>query len=709
MKLKHFSVGVLCLFSSLPVFSQQRSCGAMEHLERMIQENPQAIQRMNDIENFTQAYIRNNQQEKVAVTIPVVVHVVYSTSLQNISDAQIQSQVAVLNNDYRKLNADNSQTPAAFASLAADCQVNFCLASVDPNGNATTGIVRKQTTVSSWTTDDKVKHSSTGGDDAWNATHYLNLWVCNLGGGLLGYAQFPGSGSAATDGVVINYTAFGTTGTAASPYNKGRTATHEIGHWLNLRHIWGDANCGDDLVSDTPKQQTSNYGCPHYPHVTCSNSGDMSMNYMDYTDDACMYMFSNGQKSRMQALFATGGARAGLLASNGCGTATSGGGSTGGGTTASYCTDKGSNVNYEYIKKVQIGTISNTTGANGGYGDFTSLSATLTKGSAYTISLAPGYVSSSYTEYFRVYVDWNNDMDFADAGETVLSAAGTTTSASGSITVPASAVTGNVRMRVVMSDNSSVSYCGSFTYGEVEDYTLHLIASSGGTGGGTTTCTDTYESNNTLATAKSITNNGTISALISTTSDVDYFKFTTTSSAPKVRIQLTGLPADYDIKLYKASGAQLGSSANGGTTSETIKYNSSSAAATYYVRVFGYSGAHSATSCYSLTINTSSSNFKDDGSEEITVEKPQENAMIVAPNPTVTGNVNIELTSVVSGSYSLMIIDAAGRIVFTTDGTKEEGEPLLVPASLEQYSNGLYTIRLSNEGSVQTERLILNK
>ncbi|UOQ72750.1 M43 family zinc metalloprotease [Hymenobacter cellulosilyticus] len=201
-----------------------------------------------------------------------------------------------------------------FAGLAANTNVQFVLAKRTPTGAATTGIVRKQTKVSSWSTNDAVKSSKRGGDDAWDATKYLNLWVCNLGQGLLGYAQFPG-GSPATDGVVVLYSSL--PGGTAKPYDKGRTATHEVGHWLNLRHIWGDASCGNDLVSDTPTQQTANYGCPAFPHVTCNNQGDMSMNYMDYTDDACMYMFSTGQASRMNALFAAGGARAGLVTSQG--------------------------------------------------------------------------------------------------------------------------------------------------------------------------------------------------------------------------------------------------------------------------------------------------------------------------------------------------------------------------------------------------------
>jgi hypothetical protein len=193
--------------------------------------------------------------------------------------------------------------PAAFAGLAANTNTQFVLAKRDPSGNATTGITRKQSKVTAWSRNDAVKNAKRGGSRAWPASQYLNLWVCNLSGGLLGYAQFPG-GAASTDGVVVQYSSL--PGGSSKPYGKGRTATHEVGHWLNLRHIWGDASCGNDFVDDTPIQQTSNHGCPTYPHITCGNQGDMSMKYMDYTDDACMYMFSTGQSTRMNALFASG-------------------------------------------------------------------------------------------------------------------------------------------------------------------------------------------------------------------------------------------------------------------------------------------------------------------------------------------------------------------------------------------------------------------
>ena len=254
------------------------------------------------------------------ITIPVIIHLLYNTATQNISDAQILSQLQSLNNDYRKLNADVANIPAAFAPFAADARIVFCLAKIDASGKATTGIIRKYTTEQSFTADDGMKFSANGGDNAWDSKRYLNIWVCNLFGRSLGYSSLPGA-QPEKDGVVIQYDAFGTTGKVTSPFNKGRTLTHEAGHWLGLKHIWGDANCGDDGIADTPPQQNYNNGCPSFPHKTaCSinGNGDMFMNFMDFTDDACMYMFSKGQAEKMRSMFAIGDARNSFLNSSVC-------------------------------------------------------------------------------------------------------------------------------------------------------------------------------------------------------------------------------------------------------------------------------------------------------------------------------------------------------------------------------------------------------
>ena len=321
--MKKLSLVIVVLLNVFFANAQQRNCGTMQHLDEIRERDPGVDNRM-DVENLDiKHWISNNTSSSKSmpniITIPVVVHVIYKNSSQNISDAQIFSQIDILNEDFRMNNSDASSVPSAFAGVAADCEIEFCLAVRDPNGNVTTGITRTYTTTSSFSGYTSMKYSSTGGQDAWNTSDYLNIWVCNLASGLLGFATFPG-GNSSTDGVVCDYAYFGNTGTATSPYDLGRTATHEVGHWLNLYHIWGDSYCGNDYVSDTPKHEESNYGCPSYPHASsCSgtgSSGEMFMNYMDYTNDACMFMFSTGQKNRMRATL--NGSRSSLLSSLGC-------------------------------------------------------------------------------------------------------------------------------------------------------------------------------------------------------------------------------------------------------------------------------------------------------------------------------------------------------------------------------------------------------
>ena len=277
-----------------------RGCASHEVHEQQLRENPELAAKMQEIERFTQNAITNGRLVNGKIQIPVVVNVLYRTAAENISLTQIQSQIDVLNKDFNATNSDFNQVPTVFSGVKANVGISFVLDAV----------YRKSTTKTSWGTRDAMKKSSQGGLNPTSPTTKLNLWVCTIGGGILGYAQFPG-GSSATDGVVIDSKYLGTTGTATAPFNKGRTATHEVGHWMNLRHIWGDTTCGSDLVSDTPTHNTANYGIPASPHYsTCSGTPiEMTMNYMDYTDDAGMYMFSNGQKSRMLAIFASGGSR----------------------------------------------------------------------------------------------------------------------------------------------------------------------------------------------------------------------------------------------------------------------------------------------------------------------------------------------------------------------------------------------------------------
>lgn len=780
---------VLILFattlSTSIAFYAQRSCGSMENLERLLQEDRKLQQSIEYIEYHTREVIENGMvnANRNVITIPVVVHVVYNTTTQNISDAQIQSQINVLNQDFRKLNADAANTPSTFSSLVADCEINFCLANRDPNGNPTTGIIRRQTSVTSFAADDKVKFTSQGGSDAWPTSQYLNIWVCNLGNGLLGYAQFPG-GAAATDGVVINFTAFGTMGTAQAPFNKGRTATHEVGHWLNLRHIWGDATCGNDQVNDTPVHRTSNSGCPSHPKSnTCGTSAEMFMNYMDYTDDACMYMFTEGQKARMRALFVTGGARASLSNSLGCS----------GASTPQYCMASGTNTQFEWIQNVKLGSINNTSGANGGYANFTNITTTLNKNNIYTITLTPGFASQAYTEYFRVYIDYNQDLDFDDAGEMVFTSNGVTAAISGTFSVPSGALTGNTRMRVIMKDAAMSGPCETFTYGEVEDYTVNIqnavsttcTAPSGlsvssittnsanlswtavngasnytvqvkpsnastwnsytattnninitglnsattynwqvrtncstsnsnfttGTNFTTTSnsCTDNYESNNTMNTAPTIAVNTNINALIGNNTDLDWFKFSNNSTQRNIQVTLTNLPADYDLRLYNSAGTLLFNSQNGGTTSEIIKYNNAPVG-TYYIRVHGYNGVFNTSQCYTLRASISSTAFKTEYGEESGIHElpiSQQN-LILYPNPSSDGILNVILDHAEQGEIMIMIMDATGKTVW--DGKyQKEGDSMKQTLDVSHLAAGVYTFSAYNNNFRLTEKLVIWK
>ena len=280
--------------------SAHRGCASHAVLEQQMKENPQLASKMAQIENFTNEAIKTGRLVNGKIEIPVVFNVLYRTSAENISLAQLQSQIDVLNKDFNAANSDYNTANNPYSSVRANVGISFVLDQV----------IRKSTTKTSWGTNDVMKNAKRGGIAPTSPTTKLNIWICTIGGGILGYAQFPG-GASATDGVVLDSKYTGDTGTATAPFNLGRTATHEVGHWMNLRHIWGDATCGNDQVADTPTHDSANYGVPAVGHrSTCSGTPlEMYMNYMDYTDDRGMYMFSLGQKSRMDAIFVSGGAR----------------------------------------------------------------------------------------------------------------------------------------------------------------------------------------------------------------------------------------------------------------------------------------------------------------------------------------------------------------------------------------------------------------
>jgi hypothetical protein len=326
---------LILLFVSVYVFGQDR-CGTVEYMklkaaQHQINEKNEVFERWLVGRHAKLKKEKSTQRTQAAYVVPVVVHVIHNGESHetNIPDAQIFSQIKVLNDDFNRTNSDVNQTPSDFQSVAGSMDVEFVLAKQDPDGLPTNGIVRVQGTQTSWSINDNYKLKALS---YWPAEDYLNIWVCKLTG-YIGYAQFPqtdqlgglenASTNRLTDGVVITYNAFGSDDDGdfilQSRYNKGRTTTHEVGHFFGLRHIWGDQNtCGTvgDYVEDTPEQSVETTGCPSHPRAGCTPVS-MFQNFLDYTNDACMNLFSEGQVERMVTVIENSPRRESLLSSHG--------------------------------------------------------------------------------------------------------------------------------------------------------------------------------------------------------------------------------------------------------------------------------------------------------------------------------------------------------------------------------------------------------
>lgn len=295
-----------------------RKCGTKENEQYLRSEDPLYDVKKEDVMKTVAAKVKEREDAikngtphpYAQYTIPIVVHVLWNTTAENVSDAKVTAMISQINMDWSHTNTDAGNTPAVWQPITADMQIQFCLATKDPSGAATTGIVHKQTSITDFSSSGNPKYSAQGGDDAWDFNKYLNVWVADIGNGLFGYANFPPA--SASYGTVLNYC---TVGSLTNPglcgaFGYGRTLSHEIGHNFTLEHIWGDEpNCAqDDGVADTPKQADASSGCPSFPHTdVCSPSspGIMYMNYMDYSDDMCYNMFTNGQKNLCQSTIAS--------------------------------------------------------------------------------------------------------------------------------------------------------------------------------------------------------------------------------------------------------------------------------------------------------------------------------------------------------------------------------------------------------------------
>lgn len=324
--MKKILIGLFALF--FWVFSKGQSCFSDEMLQQQMAANPALVFQRAAIERFTQQWLLENDSRlsaRAIITIPVVVHLVWKTPEENLSDTQIQSQIETLNRDFRMKNVEITSVPAVFKPAIADVEIEFCLAQTTPGGSPSNGITRTQTSVSMIGTKftegrRAICYTALGGQDAWDTRYYLNIWIGKSAPTFIGEASFPGMSVAAEDGIRIDPMYFGTIN-VNPPYDLGRTLTHEVGHYFNLNHLWGskseNIDCSeDDQVTDTPKQAFTYRGeCPVHPQISCGTA-DMFMNFMNYTDDACMAMFTLGQKARMLA--ALNGPRETLLQGANC-------------------------------------------------------------------------------------------------------------------------------------------------------------------------------------------------------------------------------------------------------------------------------------------------------------------------------------------------------------------------------------------------------
>ncbi|MBK8705058.1 MAG: fibronectin type III domain-containing protein [Saprospiraceae bacterium] len=639
------------LLSTVVLFAQDRNCGSMNVLEQQLLQDPEMATRMEAIERHTEQFVRTHQEgDRVVITIPVVFHIVHNGDAlgtsENISDALVQAQLAQLNQDFSLTNSDAGLIPALFQPVAANTEIQFCLAQRKPDGTATNGINRVNGGQASWTVsqiDGSLKPST-----IWDRNQYLNVWSVVFGGadaGLLGYAQFPG-GSASTDGVVCLWSSMGSVANpnpSGGSYARGRTATHEIGHWLNLRHIWGDANCGNDQVADTPVHNTSNGGCPAYPHLsTCSGTPvEMTMNYMDYTYDACMYMFTAGQKARMQAVLATGGSRVSLATSQGC-QPPSGGGTCGtpSGLNATAVTSTTATLNWSAVSgatsyNVQLRPVGSGTWSSGSTSG-TSINAT-------------SLIASTQYE-FQVQA-------------------------------------------VCGATSGSFSASGIFT------------TTSG------QACTDNYEPNNSRSTSLPLTPIATDRvAQIASTTDKDWYRFANTSAQRNIRVDLTNLPADYDLQLYQ-NNTRRRTSENGGTTSEVVTYNTTTVASNWYAYVYGYAGAYSTTQCYTLRITLSSSAFRSDGTTdgettefEIPVEVLESN-FIMFPNP-AQNELTLDIHMEDERPVQVSIMDITGKTLLRNSYELGKDQNR-VTMDVSKLAAGMYVVRVEDGETVGVQKLTI--
>jgi hypothetical protein len=717
--MKKYLLSALAFAMATAAFAQvKRTCGADQHEQYLQQKDPKRTAKRAQYEAALQQWLASNpqaaQKQQAIVTIPLVVHLVYQNATENIQDAQIQSQIDVLNADFTRTNADAANTPSAFQGVASSPQIQFCWATVDPNGNPTNGIERRQTTVASFSTNDNVKFFSSGGLDAWDVTKYFNIWVCDLGSSLLGYGEFPTGTASNTWGFVANYWCFGDTLQAAPPFNKGRTATHEIGHCLNLFHIWGDdggACTGSDQCSDTPNQASENYGCPTFPHTDAcqtASPGVMYMNYMDYTDDACMNMFTAGQSARMVAIINNPPYNS-LTTSTVCASGPTPPDDAGITSilspTGSLC-GVTSTIPSVVIKNFGSATLTSATinyQLDGGTVQTTPYSGSLAALATATVSLpsvslTPGtHTLSVYTTLPNGNADGNTNNDAASPSVfTVVSSGGALPLVEGfeSTTFPPTGWTRNnpdagvTWDRTTSAKKSGVAsiWMDNWNYsasGEVDEMVTPALDLSQG---GANMPTMTYQVAYRLYTDPSSSPNysDTLNVMISTDCGQTY-----TSLAKKFGSSFTTATPVFSTALFVPTATQW--------RMETVSLSSYTTATTAFIK-------------FRHTTDYENSMYIDDINIDylsgISANALQQ-GFSVYPNPSATGKFYVDIKQQASKVHKLSVYDVLGNRVFGIDQEIPSG---IYELTLEHLSNGTYLVEvISTGGKPAYTKIVINK
>ena len=743
-------IGVLiCLILSSQLRAQTfeiRNCGTQDILEKQNALFPEILKARELINLQTKEITqkRNNTQLRSAINIPIVVHVLYNNASENLTDAQIKSQIDVLNEDFNKQSVELNTTTSIYKNSAANVGFTFCLASVDAKGNTTSGIERKQSTRSSWGTSDIVKFSSLGGLDAWESIHYLNVWICNIGGGNIGYSQFPG-GPALSDGIVIDYRFFGRIG-SQKPFDKGRTLTHEVGHWLNLIHIWGDSQCGDDHVDDTPTHHNANYGCPSVPYISNScgtATTEMTMNFMDYVNDGCMYMFTEGQKARMLALFEPNMPRHDILNSQGCGFivppivckgATNASVNNITENSASFKWTVDSNTIQQkliFFESTQSSQqfIDLDVKLNGF--DCINLKSQSTY-YAYILSICKtGDIQNSEVIIFKTLVPPPPKIVCASAKNTTI-----TYITENSSIVKWEVNTTTIEQKLIFFEDTQTSQniinldgnSNNFSLQNLKSQTTYHVYISSTCKSGlvinseetlfTTlsppivTCTDKYENNNTRSLSKVIVVGNPIKALINDDKDRDWFYFKT-EAHKQYTLKLSNLPQDYDVKIFNAQGKFINSSENDGTWDETITYTALKSDSIFIV-VYGYNGSFDASNCYSLEVSAvsyqqsaTSFGFQNIAqNSKFNTQHSALNTVSIFPNP--SSDILKISTPETDSDYSgnIILFDVTGKVVLNKsvnfDVTRSNTE-----ISVVDFPSGMYFLQINNGIPNNTYKVVI--